>query len=281
MVIGISMGDRSGRLDKDEDAGLVTYNELFHPILDPQTQARRLLLQYLLDDMRLFPKLMELSRKYRQVRREEVPPITIDEATEELSYTSMGDEKFRCIKEKATKKVKCIINPACENGYEDISFIPQDKKAELREELERLVKPVLRQAWLLLMLEEQVTEGRRIDVIVRDGQLQTRPLARLKLDLPIYHYTTWGDVIAKVKQRWEELELNTKGKRARQPENLELHVKWLCRHILLGHTSDKIETLYPDSKHYEAESIDLSIRKTAKIVGLKLPRGRPAKSKKR
>lgn len=73
-------------------------------------------------------------------------------------------------------------------------------------------------------------------------------------------------------------------KRLREPldEDTKLGVRWLCRRLIHNYRGEDIKRVYPeDSKRFQASYINERIGDIAKLLQVKLPRGRPTKAKKR
>jgi len=111
----------------------------------------------------------------------------------------------------------------------------------------------------------------------------TKVIDHLVLDVPIYPETRKFDIDKIVAREWQRIKGNHPElkKRMKVPLYFDLQIKWLCRRLVNGHTGERIKRLFKDSEHYDDEYIDLSIRRTARLLGIKLPIGRPPKPKKR
>jgi len=102
---------------------------------------------------------------------------------------------------------------------------------------------------------------------------------RFRLDVPVLGTTRKEDILREVDKEWERLkrehpELRS---RVRVPEKLEQHVRWLCLRLFYNKRADEIEPEMGKTSDY----ISYKIRTTAKLLGIRLLRGRPPGSKNR
>lgn len=106
---------------------------------------------------------------------------------------------------------------------------------------------------------------------------------RFKLDIPVYADTRKEDIERLVDEEWGRIKSRHPelGLRQRKPNEFYRHVGWLCRRLFFGETGSTIETGLALNEEITSDYIDLIIRKTAKLLYIKLPRGRPCTSKKR
>jgi len=107
---------------------------------------------------------------------------------------------------------------------------------------------------------------------------------RLRLDIPVRSNTRKKDVRRVLDQKWKELESRHPELkwRRRMPTRFPLHVRWLCQRLFDGRTGANIEPIDPDdpNKDLSSDYIDVMIRRTARLLGITLPRGRPHKNTK-
>lgn len=108
---------------------------------------------------------------------------------------------------------------------------------------------------------------------------------RLKIDVPICDDTRKEGVQDSFDKEWQRMKSKHPELQGRDriPENFKRHVEWLCYRLFYGRTGKNIakDGLENPKNTYTAEYIDSSISKAAKILGIKLSRGRPCKSKKK
>ncbi len=119
----------------------------------------------------------------------------------------------------------------------------------------------------------------------------TREIDRFKLDVPIHPYTRKPDVQQAFRKEWQRIAANPEFRsRLKPPANFELAVEWLALRCIYGYTANRIEQhgktlqtikhLY-GGRNYLANDIVRATRKAAAWLDIKLPKGRPRKSRKR
>lgn len=100
---------------------------------------------------------------------------------------------------------------------------------------------------------------------------------RFQLDIPIFTDTRKEDVQRTVDAEWTKLKLRHSELRVkkRKPDEFDRNVRWLCQRLFFGKTGRNIYVGLATNEDISSDYINLMIYKTAKLLNIKLPRGRP------
>jgi hypothetical protein len=141
----------------------------------------------------------------------------------------------------------------------------------------------LRCDWIIMDLHQQIRH--MIDPSFRafkTAMTITKPIDYFRLEVPISPETRKKDVLWRFNKEWERIKANPKFRRRRRPpEEFDLSVEWLGRRLFYGRTGEDIVRQSNDSKSYLPSDIDRAIRRAARLLDIKLPRGRPGRVKRR
>lgn len=144
--------------------------------------------------------------------------------------------------------------------------------------------------WLMIRLHQRVMTAGFPDFPEFWVSTLEKRIAHLKLDLqlerPIYPQTRKSDVEEwafqelrrLVRDEWKKIEAMPRYRqrlRGISSDQLPRDVEWLYLRVFRGHTGATMPVAYT------REAIDLMIRRTARILGIRLPRGRIPKAEKR
>lgn len=106
-----------------------------------------------------------------------------------------------------------------------------------------------------------------------------------RIVISIYPWTRYESCHYLLLKEWQRVKSahSQLRQRHRLPDDFDLHVKWLCQRLFLGRTGKNMEERDPTNPNndWTSDYIDDEIGRTAKLLGITLPRGRPPKSKKR
>lgn len=99
---------------------------------------------------------------------------------------------------------------------------------------------------------------------------------RLKLDTLVYADTRKEDIQRLVDEEWERIKFRHPELRIRErePDEFDKHVRWLCQRLFFGKTGRNIDAGLTPDEEITSDYIDSMVRKTAKLLYIKLPRGR-------
>jgi len=239
-------------------------------------EGKRLVIEYLSEDRFFQSKIDKLANQYREM--EHMPmmqyPFPVEEHAHDLAHIYL--------KSLPADTVSNIANIDT-TRIEEYSYALHELALSVNlrcdwavEELHNLIKATL----ISLRTAEPTKPSEHI---LSSTMWASKTIDRLKLDIPIRPETRKVDIDKIVNKEWRRIrnkhpELQ---KRMKFPPKFELKIKWLCRRLVLGYTGEGIKRLFEDSKYYDDEYIDLSRRQTARLLGIKLPIGRPPKPKKR
>lgn len=245
------------------------FNERY-PLEDEiRCQAEKLFIRELLQDKRL-----DLKRRIKELKRE-FPDIANEVGIIDIYYSGICGWQW---KEIAPDRAKAY----CKKLMSDIPrYLYPDKGVD----------------WLISRLHDEVMfAGLGNAPNIRIGKLQ-KPIAPLKLDISlvmnVYPQTRKSDIEKRIipivkhciKEKWKEIEEAPQHRQRLRyiaPKQLKRDVKWLYLRIFHGYTGDTMPIIRECGKRdYTPEGINKMIRRTAKILSIRLPRGRIPGAEKR
>jgi len=116
----------------------------------------------------------------------------------------------------------------------------------------------------------------------------TPVIDRIVLDIPINPDTRKKNVLRQVEREWQRVKANPEFRgRQRPPKEFDLSVIWLARRLYYNWNGEKTACEIEHKRcpgppgHALASDVDSAVKRAAKFLGIRLPRGRPPKGKKR
>lgn len=233
---------------------------------------------------------------------QQFPEIADESAIREIYYAGVvgypwlkTPELGKCPACQGSKKIDNKTCPNCQ-GIGQIAIgergeIPGEKAKEYCLELLKNIPKCLypeKNNWFIEELHQKVMFDNLEEAPIFVISEHDKPIASIHLDIPIYPQTRREDLYQLVDQALEKVKENEQySARLQQPsdEDLQRYVKWLCRRLFMPqylHDPEAMLRAFPaDAKDSDGADVRRRTREVVKLLGIRLPRGRPAKAKKR